>query len=63
MEFYIENVYCNMKKLFSTECVIRPKKVKNGYYVQFQKKRMYTVFIFFFFNQNIEINRKLLKKK
>ena len=60
--FYIEKVYFNMKKLFSTKCVLTSKKVKNGYFVQFQRKEMYKVFICFFFNQNIEINKKLSKK-
>ena len=48
MEFYKEKVYCNMKKLFSTKCVSTSKKVKNGYFVQFQRKKMYIVFNFLF---------------
>ena len=48
MEFYIEKVYCNMKQLFATKCVLTSKKVKNGYFVQFQGKKMYIVFIFLF---------------
>ena len=45
---YIEKLYGNMKKLFSTKCVLTSKKVKNGYFVQFQRKKMYIVFLFLF---------------
>ena len=46
MEFYIEKVYCNMKKLFSTVSEI--ENVYNVYFIVF--------------NHKLEINRKLLKK-
>ena len=63
MEFYIEKVYCNMKKLFSTKNFQTSKKVKNGYFVNkvSEKENVYC-FYFLVFNKNIEINRKLLKK-
>ena len=41
MEFYIEKIYCNMKKLFSTKCVKTSKNVKYAYFVQFHRKKMY----------------------
>ena len=41
MEFYIEKVYRNMKKLFSTKCVKTSKNVKYAYFVQFHRKKMY----------------------
>ena len=37
-----------MKRLFTTKCVWMSKKVKNGYFVQFQRKKMYIVLIFLF---------------
>ena len=56
-----KKVYCNMKKLFSIKYFLTSKKVKNAYFVQFlRKKNVYSVY-FLLFNQNIEINRKLLK--
>ena len=41
-------VYCNMKKLFTIKYFLTSKKVKNAYFVQFQRKKMYIVFIFLF---------------
>ena len=58
MEFYIEKVYFNMKSCFLQNVFKRPKRLKNVYFVQFQRNKMYIVFIFLFFNQNTEINRK-----
>ena len=58
MEFYIEKVYCNLKKLFSTKCVSTSKK---DTLFSFREKSLYSVY-FLVFNQNIEINRKLFKK-
>ena len=43
-----KNVYCNMKKLFTIKYFLKSKKVKNAYFVQFQRKKMYIVFIFLF---------------
>ena len=37
-----------MKKLFSTKYFQTSKKVKNGYFVELQRKKMYIVFIFLF---------------
>ena len=37
-----------MKKLFSIKYFLTSKKVKNAYFVQFQRKKMYIVFIFLF---------------
>ena len=62
MEFYIEKVYCNMKKLFSTKCVLTSKKVKNGYFVQFLRKKMNIVFIFLFLIKTLKSIENYEKK-
>ena len=61
MEIYIEKVYCNMKKLFCTKYFQTSKKLKMGTMYSFREKNVYSVY-FLVFNQNIEMNRKLLKK-
>ena len=44
----IYGILHNMEKLFSTKCVLTSKKVENGYFVQFQRKKIYIGFIFLF---------------
>ena len=61
MAFYIENVYCNMKKLFSKNVFKRPKRLKMDTLYRVREKNVYSVY-FLVFIQNIENNRKLLKK-
>ena len=60
MEFYIEKVYCNMKSSFLQNVFKRPKRLKMDTLYSFREKNVYSVY-FLVFNQNIEINRKLLK--
>ena len=51
-----------MKKLFSTNVFKRPKRLKMDTLYSFRgKKNLYSDY-FLVFNQNIEINKKLLKK-
>ena len=54
-------VYCNIKKFFLQNLFKRPKRLKMGTLYSFREKNVYS-FYFLVFNQNIEINRKLLKK-
>ena len=61
MEFYIEKVNCNMKSCFLQKVFKRPKRLKMDTLYSFREKNVYS-FYFVVFNQNIEINRKLLKK-
>ena len=51
-----------MKKLFSTKLCLNVQKVLKWILCRVsEKENVYNVY-FFVFNQNIEINRKLLKK-
>ena len=61
-EILDRKVYCNMKKLFSTKLCLNIQKVLKWILCTVsEKENVYNVY-FFVFNQNIEINRKLLKK-
>ena len=61
MEFNIEKGYWNMKNCFLQNVFKRPKRLKMDTLYSFRERNLYSVY-FLIFNQNIEINRKLLKK-
>ena len=61
MEFYIEKVYCNMKSSFPQNVFKCPKRLKMDTLYSFREKKCIYIY-FLVFNQNIENNRKLLKK-
>ena len=63
MEFYIEKVYCKHEKVvFYKNMFKRPKRLKMDTLFSFREGKCIQC-LFSFFNQSIQINRKLLKNE
>ena len=48
MEFFIEKSILQHEKVDFYKMCLNFKKVKNGYFLQFKRKKLYIVFIFLF---------------